>query len=225
MNKRTIYWLVGIGLTAAAVGTVIYLYHRNKNGSKSGSGLGRNREKNSNDKQLARSNRWFSQDLQWYQDPETRGEVERLHPAVRHKFKELLSRIEKELGLIVNITSGYRTWSEQEKLHKKNSKNAAAGYSSHNYGFGLDINVKDKNGNIILVKASPKSKWKNSGIVDMAKRMGFGWGGDFSDYYDPIHFSVDPTTREELRKRYIAGNTDESGYVILNENEQSQLAA
>lgn len=159
--------------------------------------------------------KWFDKSLKWYRDTKTRNIVETLHPKARKDFKEFISKVEKKLGLQVIATSGYRTWAKQAELHRHNPSNATAGNSSHNYGFALDINVLDKNGKNILRKSSSKSQWINSGIVPMAKKMGFKWGGDFSNYHDPIHFYLEPMDRAAMKKRYLAGKKDSKGYVKL----------
>jgi|TARA_R110000803_G_scaffold25320_7_gene60520 peptidoglycan L-alanyl-D-glutamate endopeptidase CwlK len=159
--------------------------------------------------------KWFDESLKWYRDEKTKNIVETLHPKIVDEFKEFISRVEKELGLQIIATSGYRTWKKQAALKKANPKNAAAGDSDHNYGFALDINVLNKDGKNILRKATSKKKWEDSGIVKMAKNMGFKWGGDFSNYHDPIHFYKQPISKGEMKREYLAGNIDNKGYIKI----------
>jgi len=159
--------------------------------------------------------KWFDESLKWYRDEKTKNIVETLHPKIVDEFKEFISRVEKELGLQIIATSGYRTWKEQAALNKTDSKNAEAGNSDHNYGFALDINVLNKDGKNILKKATSKKKWEDSGIVKMAKNMGFKWGGDFSNYHDPIHFYKQPISKGEMKREYLAGNIDNKGYIKI----------
>jgi D-alanyl-D-alanine carboxypeptidase len=210
MENKTKYWLIGLGAGAVTLGVLAYLYRREIKGMA---------------KETLGGYKWFNDSLKWYRNQQSRDKIENMHPKARAKFKEFLSRVEKELGLQVLITSGYRTWEHQARLKKENPSNASAGNSSHNYGFALDVNVMDANGNIILRKASSTSQWKNSGIVDIAKQMGFKWGGDFSSYHDPIHFYLEPIARSEMKNRYLAGQKDASGYVNIQPNEEVLLRA
>lgn len=144
-----------------------------------------------------------------------RAEVMKLHPNARKKFAELITRIESK-GYKVVITSGYRDFDKQAQLYKENPKNAKAGYSNHNYGYAIDINIIDpKTGNTVLRKDTSKSIWMQSGIVDLAKAMGFEWGGDFKTYHDPIHFYIPrEKTTAQMKELVDAGKVDKEGYVL-----------
>ena len=113
--------------------------------------------------------------------------VNELHPAAQAQFLQLFQRI-NELGYHVIVTSGYRTFQEQQKLHAQNSSNAKPGRSYHNYGLALDINIA-KNG-VQLYKADSAAKWNATGVPQAAKALGFKWGGDYSSYHDPVHFEL-----------------------------------
>jgi len=114
--------------------------------------------------------------------------IKGLNPQVQEKFRKLIDTIENKLGYEVIITSGYRDFAKQQRLKEQNPKNARAGYSAHNYGIAIDVNVK-KDGKQ-LYKNSPKQDWLATGIPQLAKKQGFRWGGDFENYYDPIHFGL-----------------------------------
>jgi hypothetical protein len=209
MDKKTKIWLIGLGAGTLVLGALVIAY---------------NKEIKSGLKKTFGGQKWFDSALKWYRDNKTRDIVEKLHPSAVNRFKEFISRIEKELGLQMIATSGYRTWEHQARLKKENPKNASAGNSSHNYGFALDVNVLDANGKNILRKATSSQKWIDSGIVDIAKEMGFKWGGDFKGYHDPIHFYLEPVSRDEMKSRYLAGKKDTSGYIDLTNQEKKLVA-
>ena len=96
--------------------------------------------------------KYFNNKYRWYKDEHTRNLVNKLHPKYRGRVAEFFSKIEDELGYTAYATSGYRSFNEQESLHNQNSNNAKAGFSSHNFGFAVDVNIKDKNGKIFLSK-------------------------------------------------------------------------
>ncbi len=126
-TKRTLLILAGILVATIIVGNIIL--------------------KNTDD-----SKDWFDKNTKWYKDEHTKGIVNKLHPKFRNKIAQFFTKMERDLGLSAYATSGYRTFAEQEVLHKQNSANAKPGYSSHNFGFAIDINVKDKDGKIFFIE-------------------------------------------------------------------------
>ena len=171
-------------------------------------------------KELFGGQKWFDESLKWYRDNNTKGIVSKLHPQFREKVKEFFSRVEKELGLQMYATSGYRTFEEQAILKRNNKNNAEAGFSDHNYGFAIDVNVIDpKTGKIILKKANTSKDWENSGVVKISKEMGFNWGGGgaFGSYHDPVHFYEKPKglSTASMRELHNSGKIDSNGYVII----------
>lgn len=112
--------------------------------------------------------------------------LKELNPKVEAQFRAFIKDIEA-MGFKVIITDAYRTIKRSAELYKLNSKNAKPGYSSHNYGTALDLNVI-KNGKQYM-KATSLKEWIATGIPKLAKeKYGMRWGGDFSGYKDPIHF-------------------------------------
>ena len=151
----------------------------------------------------------------WTQDKETVQKVQDLHPKFRHKIASFFTKIERKTGLVPKATSGYRTFEHQARLHAENPSNAKAGYSNHNYGTAVDINLY-KDGKQYLKKASSKSNWESSGVVSIAKKMGIKWGGDFRNYHDPIHF-YDNFGLDTARMKAIhdQGRVDRNGYIKI----------
>lgn len=115
--------------------------------------------------------------------------INRLHYQVKHQFANLIYQIEKKTFYKVYMTSGYRTFAEQMILYLSDDRNAIAGTSYHNYGLAVDF-VLQKDGVFVLDKASSKEGWINSGVVAIASELGFSWGGDFTGYFDPVHFDL-----------------------------------
>lgn len=194
--KKTILILVGVLVASIIVGNI--LFNNNLDGS---------------------SKNWFDVDSKWYKDEHTRAIVQKLHPKFRNKVAEFFTKMEKELGLSAYATSGYRTIAEQQVLHNQNPANAKPGYSSHNFGFAIDLNVKNKDGKIILKKASSDKEWNDSKVVELAKDLGLSWGGGgaFGSYHDPVHFYIKPKglNNADLRAMYNEGKTDKDGYVLV----------
>jgi hypothetical protein len=108
-------------------------------------------------------------------------------------FSAFIQDIEKETDWQVLVTSGYRTEDEQERLNQKDSRNADAGQSKHNFGKAIDINLYKNTWRrgTWLMKASDKKRWYDSGILKIAQKHGLKWGGSFKSYYDPVHFETE----------------------------------
>lgn len=93
-----------------------------------------------------------------------------------------------DLGYKEKFESSYRSFKQQAQEHKADSRNSKAGFSSHNYGAGADITfIKDGK---VLSKNTPQQNWIDSGLVDIAKKVGLDWGGNFKGYKDNNHFYV-----------------------------------
>lgn len=116
--------------------------------------------------------------------------INTLHPNIRAKAKEMIVRADKELGIRLRVTSGFRSWQEQTRLYNKGRSspgkrvtNAKAGESYHNYGLAFDV-VEIKNG---------KAIWNNPNwqrIGQLGKSLGFEWGGDWVGLVDKPHFQM-----------------------------------
>ncbi len=138
-----------------------------------------------------------------------------LHPAIRNTFSEFINDIENNLGYHVIITDGYRSIEDSKKLKDSNNKNAIPGFSFHNYGMAIDINLQSQD--LLIKKATPKAAWLKSGVVDIAKKYNLRWGGNFSNYYDPIHFDAGNIYNiKDLNTKFMAQNASSPG---INGNE------
>ena len=144
--------------------------------------------------------------------------INSLHPKIRAKAKEFIIRAEKELGIKLRVTKGFRSIAEQDALYnqpwdgKDNDGDgkidesdekvtkAKGGKSYHNYGLAIDV-VEIKNG---------KALWKNPNwdkIGALGKKVGFEWGGDWKSFKDRPHFEMRYGYHHtELAKMYREGN-------------------
>lgn len=120
----------------------------------------------------------------------TEGHLSSLMCIVRDRFETLISAIE-ERGYTVIVTSSYRSAAKQAELYKDKSMHkssiAKPGKSQHQVRIAIDINIK-KDGKQWM-KGTKKQDWEATGIPELAKNLGFRWGGNFSKY-DPVHFDL-----------------------------------
>ena len=108
-------------------------------------------------------------------------------------FSNFIKEIEAKTDWKVILVSGYRTEAEQVILKKINAKNANPGKSEHNFAKAIDICLY-KRKNVLftkwIVKSTNKTVWENTGVLEIAKKYNLKWGGEFKNYYDPVHFEV-----------------------------------
>lgn len=157
-------------------------------------------------------------------DKPTKERIGKLHPTVRKEVEKIINECDGVLTgrAKVRITQGLRTFEEQDKLYAQGRTapgatvtKAKGGQSIHNYGFSVDICL------IIDGKVASfdtKSDWdgdKKSDwmeCVEVFKRNGWNWGGDWKTFKDMPHFEKkgfgDWKILSQLKR-------DSDGYIIL----------
>lgn len=147
-------------------------------------------------------------------DSATAKKIEELHPKIREKVKMFIKSAESK-GIKLRITSGYRSFEEQNELYAKGRTKpgpivtrAKGGQSSHNYALAFDV--------VPIVK--DKADW-NSPLWDkigqLGKSFGFNWGGDWKNFVDKPHFDMlFNNTVAQLRNKHT-NNEYDNGYIIV----------
>jgi peptidoglycan LD-endopeptidase CwlK len=144
----------------------------------------------------------FAKEKVW--DAITEAKILFLHPAVREKAREFINKAQAQ-GINLRITSGLRTFDEQNTLYQQGRTtpgaivtNAKPGYSSHNFGTAIDV-VPIVNGN-----ADWDTDWNKIGQI--GKSVGFAWGGDWTSFKDRPHFEMNfGKSITEMRNLYNSG--------------------
>lgn len=138
-------------------------------------------------------------------DARSEGNIATLHPKVRPLARQLVRAAAAEKLTIV-VTSGTRTYAEQDALFaqgrtKAGSRvtNARGGFSNHNFGIAFDVTLfKDM-----------KPVWESPAyrrVGQLGKALGLDWGGDWASPVDEPHFELHPDWAEGLRESVmIAG--------------------
>lgn len=147
-------------------------------------------------------------------DKITLDRIELLHPAVRQEVKDIyLNEIIPALSgkAICRFAYTLRTFAEQDALFAQGRTRlfdnsgkrlgvvtkAKGGQSIHNYGLAFDIVLlKDTNGDGTFESTSwetnvdfdkdGKADWME--VVDILKKHGWTWGGDWKSFKDAPHF-------------------------------------
>ncbi|MFB1082871.1 M15 family metallopeptidase [Jeotgalibacillus sp. JSM ZJ347] len=121
-----------------------------------------------------------------------------LHPVVEEKRDELIRRASDE-GIEIIITDGFRSFEEQDAIYAQGRtregnvvSNAKGGESFHNYGLAIDFALQTEDDVIWDLgydgNENGESDWME--VVDIAKDLGFAWGGDFRGFKDYPHFEM-----------------------------------
>ena len=141
-----------------------------------------------------------------------------LDPVVSEMKNTLISRA-AEQKIDVVITEGIRSFTKQNKLYQQGRTapgkivtNTKAGESYHNYGLAFDYALLNKNGEIIWDttydgNGNGKSDWFE--VADLAKNMGFNWGGDWIGFKDYPHLQMTFGLTIEMLKNGYRLNDEE----------------
>ncbi|GGJ90592.1 hypothetical protein GCM10007063_11400 [Lentibacillus kapialis] len=135
---------------------------------------------------------------------------ESLDPVVAEKTDKL---IEQAAGnqIDVVITESVRSHEAQDALYEQGRSEdgkvvtyAQGGESYHNYGLAVDYALRKQNGTITWDMQydgnnNGKSDWLE--VADMAKGLGFEWGGDWQNFKDYSHLQMDFGLSIEQLKR------------------------
>jgi peptidoglycan LD-endopeptidase CwlK len=126
--------------------------------------------------------------------------VEGLHPELAY-YTNLLVEKAGEEGIKVVITDDFRSFHEQDKLYAKGRSgtgtivtHAKAGESFHNFGLAVDFALTTPEGEVLWDlnydgNGNSRSDWME--VVDIAKGLGFEWGGDWKHFKDYPHLQMD----------------------------------
>jgi peptidoglycan L-alanyl-D-glutamate endopeptidase CwlK len=123
-----------------------------------------------------------------------------VHPFVEEQMNQLIKQA-AERGIVIVITDDFRSAEDQELLYQKGRTTdgnivtfARGGESYHNFGLAIDFALKTPSGNVIWDmeydgNRNSKDDWTE--VVEMAKALGFEWGGDWARFKDYPHLEMD----------------------------------
>ncbi|WP_342388583.1 M15 family metallopeptidase [Salinicoccus bachuensis] len=136
---------------------------------------------------------------------------EEIHPEVEEKAETLVEKA-KEEDIDIKITDDFRSIKEQDGLFNKGRTfpgqivtNAKGGESYHNYGLAIDYAL-EVDGKVIWDVGydgndNGASDWFE--VADIAKDLGFEWGGDWDGFKDYPHLEMNfDYSIRELQKEY-----------------------
>lgn len=118
-------------------------------------------------------------------------ELNTLHPKFRQSAIDAWTEAQAAMpdNVQIIVTQGLRTFSESDALYAQGRTtpgsivtNSAGGKSYHNYGLAFDFEMLT-NGKVDWVVGP---NWMK--VVDIMKKHGMAWGGDFQSIKDNPHF-------------------------------------
>lgn len=142
-----------------------------------------------------------------------------LHPAIRAEAIQAYEEAVRKTPVNVHpvIVQTLRTFEEQDALYQKGRTrpgakvtNAKAGSSFHNYGLAIDFCLQ-VNGKLVW---KVDDNWMK--VVEIFKKHGFEWGGDWKSFKDFPHLEKTfGFTWKQLLELHKAVKVDCDGYVEL----------
>lgn len=122
-----------------------------------------------------------------------------LNPIVKDRTDQLIQQAAKK-GIVVVITDSFRSAEDQDRLYQQGRTaegnivtNAKGGESFHNYGLAIDFALETPSGDVVWDceydrNENGKEDWTE--VVQMAKALGFKWGGDWKGFKDYPHLEM-----------------------------------
>ncbi|SNZ17107.1 peptidoglycan L-alanyl-D-glutamate endopeptidase CwlK [Terribacillus aidingensis] len=126
-------------------------------------------------------------------------DINGLHPTVEKNMHKLIDK-SADIGIPIIITDDFRSKKEQDKLYAQGRTtegqivtNVQGGESMHNYGLAIDFALQPEPGNVIWDMEydgnnNGESDWLE--VVEIAKDLGFHWGGDWTEFKDYPHLEM-----------------------------------
>lgn len=114
-------------------------------------------------------------------DLQSVAKVQGLHPKVSDLFYNFITDAENELGIIIRVVQGFRTFEEQQAIYDQGRTKpgkivtwSPPGSSYHNYGLAADECP-------FILNSTTKLNWDYdfSLLKPIAAKYGITWGGDF----------------------------------------------
>jgi peptidoglycan L-alanyl-D-glutamate endopeptidase CwlK len=141
-------------------------------------------------------------------DARSEKNIATLHPKVQPYARALIQKAAAK-GWKFIITSGTRTYAEQDALYRQRPQvtKARGGHSNHNFGIAFDVTLFN----------GSQPVWSSplyDALAVIATDLGLEWGGSWKSFKDKPHYQLRPSWASgmsesvmltELRRRKAAG--------------------
>jgi peptidoglycan L-alanyl-D-glutamate endopeptidase CwlK len=125
---------------------------------------------------------------------------EGLYPPVEQATQQLIQQM-KARGILIKITEDFRSFAKQDQLYAQGRSlpgpivtYARGGESFHNYGLAIDFALVDPQTKKLSWdlrrdrNKNGQADWQE--VVQVAKQLGFAWGGDWTGFKDRPHLEM-----------------------------------
>jgi len=135
-------------------------------------------------------------------DSRSEKNIATLHPRVRPFARALIEKAAGQ-GIIIKVTSGTRSFAEQNQLFAQRPKvtNARGGFSNHNFGIAIDITIFKGSTDPEQAKTPVFESPLYKVIGALGTDLGLEWGGNWKSIVDEPHFQLRPGWAKGMAER------------------------
>ena len=134
-------------------------------------------------------------------DSRSEKNIATLHPRVRPFARALIEKAAGK-GIIIKVTSGTRSFAEQDQLFAQRPKvtNARGGFSNHNFGIAIDITIFKGSTDPEQAKTPVFESPLYKVIGALGTDLGLEWGGNWKTIVDEPHFQLRPGWAKDMKE-------------------------
>jgi peptidoglycan L-alanyl-D-glutamate endopeptidase CwlK len=140
-------------------------------------------------------------------DSRSEANIATLLPRVRPFARALIEKAAKQ-GIIIKVTSGTRSFAEQDALFAQGRTkpgnivtNARGGFSNHNFGIAFDVTIFKGSSDPEKAKTPVFESPVYKAIGALGSDLGLEWGGNWKTIVDEPHFQLRPGWAAELSEK------------------------
>jgi peptidoglycan LD-endopeptidase CwlK len=140
-------------------------------------------------------------------DSRSEGNIATLLPRVRPFARALIEKAANQ-GIIIKVTSGTRSFAEQDELFAQGRTkpgkivtNARGGFSNHNFGVAFDVTIFKGSTDPEKAKTPVFESPVYKAIGALGTEVGLEWGGNWKTIVDEPHFQLRPGWAADLSEK------------------------
>jgi peptidoglycan L-alanyl-D-glutamate endopeptidase CwlK len=142
-------------------------------------------------------------------DSRSEGNIMTLLPRVRPFARALIEKAANQ-GIIIKVTSGTRSFAEQDELFAqgrtkpgKKVTNARGGFSNHNFGIAFDVTIFTGSSDPEKAKTPVFESPVYKAVGALGTEIGLEWGGNWKTIVDEPHFQLRPGWAADLSEQQM----------------------
>jgi peptidoglycan L-alanyl-D-glutamate endopeptidase CwlK len=140
-------------------------------------------------------------------DARSEANIMTLLPRVRPFARALIEKAARQ-GIIIKVTSGTRSFAEQDELFAQGRTKpgkivtkARGGFSNHNFGIAFDVTIFKGNTDPEKAKTPVYESPVYKAIGALGTELGLEWGGNWKTIIDEPHFQLRPGWAVDLSEQ------------------------